>query len=215
MKVVSKEFGISILIFITFILGGVLFQGKHTIMIPFILICAFFISFILFKKYKRISSRTLLINILTLPVFFLFISFILGYKYTLIYILFIPIHILLGFALDFWTTSCAPWFKKFPDLERIYLSFAENEDVDIFSVNIPLENDNINETIRLVDSLNYEFTTLYALTEEEAEKLDINIYPYLIFIKDRQIRYKGRLEVDNKIVVNNLEKELLRLLKED
>ena len=115
-------------------------------------------------------------------------------------------------ALDFWTTSCGVCFKKFPDLERISLEFKDNPDVKFYSVNVPLKRDNFEQTVNLVDSLNYKFQTVYATSIDESRKLGIRAYPHLIILKDGKVHYDGRLETDETIFINNLEAEVKRLI---
>lgn len=116
-------------------------------------------------------------------------------------------------ALDFWTTSCGICFKKFPDFERIYLNLKNNPDVEMYSVNIPLQRDKFENTINLVDSLDYKFPTLFATSIEEAENLGIRAYPHLIILKDGKIHYDGRLETEKTIFISNLENEIERLIE--
>ncbi|WP_298332645.1 TlpA disulfide reductase family protein [uncultured Christiangramia sp.] len=116
-------------------------------------------------------------------------------------------------ALDFWTTSCAICFKKFPDFEKIYLKLKSNPDIKMYSVNVPLKRDEFEKTVRLVDSLNYQFPTLFATSMEEARELGVKAYPHLIILKNGKVHYDGRLETEEKIFINNIEDEIKRLIE--
>ncbi|UOB17516.1 TlpA family protein disulfide reductase [Abyssalbus ytuae] len=117
-------------------------------------------------------------------------------------------------ALDFWTTSCGVCFKKFPSLERNYLNFKNEKNIEFYSVNVPLERDKFDKTVDLVKELGYKFPTLYATSSEEVENLGINSYPHLLIIKNGRVRYDGRLEVSKSIFIYNIKNELNRLLYE-
>lgn len=117
-------------------------------------------------------------------------------------------------VLDFWTTSCGVCFKKFPELEKIYLAYKNNDNIAFYSVNIPLKRDNFNKTLKMVDSMNYKFSTIYALPKDNIQKkLNINAFPHLIIIKNDSIRYSGRLVTEKNVFVNNITSEINRLVK--
>ncbi|SDY07084.1 Thiol-disulfide isomerase or thioredoxin [Lutibacter oricola] len=116
--------------------------------------------------------------------------------------------------LDFWTTSCGVCFKKFPDLEKYYLEFKDNPDVEFYSINVPLKRDDFSKVVKLVDDLNYEFPTLYATSKKEVENLGIYAYPHLLILKNGKLRYDGRLETDKYIFVNHLKSEINKLITE-
>ncbi len=117
-------------------------------------------------------------------------------------------------VLDFWTTSCGVCFKKFPDLEKYYLEYKDNPNVEFYSINVPLERDKFNKVIKLVENLNYKFPTLYATSINEVENIGIYSYPHLIILKNGKLRYDGRLETDKYIFVNHLKSEINNLLTE-
>jgi len=116
--------------------------------------------------------------------------------------------------LDFWTTSCGICFKKFPDLEKYYLEFKDNPNVEFYSINVPLKRDEFSEVVKLVDELNYKFPTLYATSLKEVENLGIYAYPHLLILKNGKLRYDGRLETNKYIFVNHLKSEIDKLITE-
>ncbi len=117
-------------------------------------------------------------------------------------------------VLDFWTTSCGICFEKFPDLEKYYLEFKDNPNVEFYSINVPLKRDKFDEVVKLVENLDYKFPTLYAKSREEVEKLGIYAYPHLLILKNGRLRYDGRLETDKYIFVNHLKSEINKLINE-
>jgi thiol-disulfide isomerase/thioredoxin len=117
-------------------------------------------------------------------------------------------------VLDFWTTSCGNCFKKFPDLEKYYLEYKDNPNVEFYSINVPLKRDEFSKVVKLVADLNYEFPTLYATSIKEVENLGIYGYPHLLILKNGKLRYDGRLETDKYIFVNHLKSEINKLITE-
>jgi thiol-disulfide isomerase/thioredoxin len=266
-------------IIIYFIFGGI-FGGNHRWMISLTLPSIFVLSFLLFNKIEKKEHLKLGLTII-IPIFLIFFitSFFAGFSRTLMYLIFIPISVYLGWlfsnrksililifsfilfafvglilfpnlfvlqnnigvhtneafdgislinknkesieldkskiiVLDFWTTSCGICFKKFPDLEKYYLEFKNNPNVEFYSINVPLKRDEFSKVVKLVDDLNYEFPTLYATSIKEVENLGIYAYPHLLILKNGKLRYDGRLETDKYIFVNHLKSEINKLITE-
>jgi len=117
--------------------------------------------------------------------------------------------------LDFWTTSCGVCFKKFPDLEKVFLKYKNNPQIELYSVNVPLKRDSFEKIKELVGNLDYNFPALYAISEEKTEKeFNIKGYPHLVIIKNNKIRYEGFLNIDKNIFVYNTYNEIERLIDE-
>ncbi|MCD0472626.1 TlpA disulfide reductase family protein [Flavobacterium sp. JAS] len=115
---------------------------------------------------------------------------------------------------DFWSTKCGICYEKFPDLERLYLKYKDNKDVQIYSVHVPYPQDNFSSTLELIEKLNYKFPTLFAVSKNETmEKLNFNSFPYYIIIQNNKIVYSGFFETDEGIIVGNTEREIDRLLE--
>lgn len=117
-------------------------------------------------------------------------------------------------VLDFWTTSCGICFKKFPDLEKYYLEYKDNPNVEFYSINVPLKRDEFSKVVKLVEELNYKFPTLYAESIKDVENLGIYSYPHLFILKNGKLRYDGSLETDKYIFVNHLNSEINKLITE-
>ena len=115
--------------------------------------------------------------------------------------------------LEFWNSKCGKCIKKFPDLEKLYLKYKRNKNVQIFSVNISLPNDNFEKVSQLVKD--YDFPKLYAVSQNEIfSKLNFNYVPYCIILKNNKIRYAGVFRIDNDRIVGNTENEIEKLLNE-
>lgn len=118
-------------------------------------------------------------------------------------------------VLDFWTTSCAICFTKFPDLEYTYLKYKNNPNVVIYAVNVPLKQDDFTKTTKILNNLGYTFPKIYATSAKQIEdSLKINSFPHLIILKDGRIRYNGIFESDRKVAFYNIESVINKLLIE-
>ena len=280
MKKVLLYLLIAISPIIIYSIFGVIFGGNHSWMISLTLPSIFVLSFLLFNKTRKKEHLKLGLTII-LPIFLIFFitSFFASFSRTLMYLIFIPISVYLGWlfsnrksiliiifsfflfafvgiilfpnlfvlqnnigahkneafdgislinknkesieldkskiiVLDFWTTSCGICFKKFPDLEKYYLEFKDNPNVEFYSINVPLKRDEFSKVVKLVDELNYKFPTLYATSIKEVENLGIYAYPHLLILKNGKLRYDGRLETDKYIFVNHLKSEINKLINE-
>lgn len=119
-------------------------------------------------------------------------------------------------VLDFWSTSCAICFTKFPGLEETYLKYKNNPDVLIYAVNVPLRNDKFDETTNILKKLGYTFPKIYAASAKQVEdSLKINAYPHLLIIKNGKIRFSGILETDKKVFMYTVDGQIEKLLDED
>lgn len=117
-------------------------------------------------------------------------------------------------VLDFWNTGCVPCFKKFPEFEDLYLDYKNNPEVEFYSVNVPLKRDVFSSTKKLMDSLNYQFKTIYTTSAANAKKLPISGYPTFMIIKNNQIRFSGYQNNGFNIFVYNSKSEIDVLLNE-
>ncbi|MBP4139706.1 TlpA family protein disulfide reductase [Flavobacterium geliluteum] len=117
-------------------------------------------------------------------------------------------------VLDFWSTSCAICFAKFPYLEKTFEKYKNNPKVEIYTVNVPLKNDDFVKTTKILDSIGYKFPKLYAKSSKEIkDSLNIYSFPHLLILKNGQIRYDGTF-IEDKTVIYNTESEIEKLLKE-
>lgn len=100
-------------------------------------------------------------------------------------------------VLDFWASNCIPCFKKFPELERIYMEYKSSDDVIVYSVNLPQPNENREYAKKLIGKYNYSFPKIYASDEKTWKQLNIEAVPTLLIIdRDLNIRYRGGLNAE-------------------
>lgn len=95
--------------------------------------------------------------------------------------------------LDLWFSKCAPCFKAFPELEKLYE--AQKDNIDIMCVNHPVKED-ARENYSPFKSLHdkgYTFPVFKADTSV-AKKLNIQTFPTILLIKDNKIIFRGNIE---------------------
>ncbi|MDE3743994.1 TlpA family protein disulfide reductase [Maribacter polysaccharolyticus] len=282
MKTVFLKVVTGCLLIIFYFVLFLIFNGNHKWILLFTLCTSFLISFFLFHKESNLNKvEYSLIFVLPIILLFTVSSFFVGFTYSISYILFIPLSVVLGklfsetrfylvigivslsififssfvflenvivyssnigarvnkvyrpitlidknrdtielnkekiIVLDFWTTSCKICYEKFPNFEKNFLLYKDDNRVQFYSVNVPLKNNNFKKTVTIVENLGYDFPTIYASSEEEVnEVLDINSYPKLIILAKGNIRYNGRFESDAHIFIGNFKNELRKLLNE-
>ena len=117
-------------------------------------------------------------------------------------------------VLDFWTTKCGVCFKKFPAYEDVFEHYKEDVRVEVYAVNVPLKTDIFSETLEKFQKLSYKFPTLFLTNSHSLEeKYNIDGYPHILIIKNRQVEYSGGMETSPFIFVNNLYSEINNTLK--
>ncbi|MBB4804512.1 thiol-disulfide isomerase/thioredoxin [Flavobacterium nitrogenifigens] len=115
--------------------------------------------------------------------------------------------------LDFWSTKCGICYKKFPDLEKLFLKYHGNKNVQIYSVHVPYPYDDFQKTKSMVINLGYKFPTIFAVSKNETlNKLNFNAFPHYVIIKNNKIEYSGFLQIQDNLIVGNAEKEIDKLL---
>ncbi len=98
-------------------------------------------------------------------------------------------------VIDFWTTSCAICFKKFPKLEELHAKIKGRTDIIAFAVNVPLKGDSKTEAISMIRERQYSFPILFAESEPINMQFEFNAYPTVFIIRNEQIIYYG--DIDN------------------
>ena len=117
-------------------------------------------------------------------------------------------------VLDFWTTKCGVCFKKFPAYEGVFEHYKDDARVEVYAVNVPLKTDIFSETLERFQKLDYKFPTLFLTNSHSLEeKYNIDGYPHILIIKNRQIEYSGVMETLPFIFVNNLYSEINKTIK--
>lgn len=92
-------------------------------------------------------------------------------------------------VLDFWHRQCGACFKKFPDFNTLSNRYKGNEDVQFFALNHPIGSDNYKKSMKIMESLAYDFEQLYLPSDTIAGTLGVQFYPTLLVISKDQTRY--------------------------
>lgn len=118
-------------------------------------------------------------------------------------------------VLDYWTTGCGVCFQKFPDYEKLYLKYKNNSKVLFYSVNIPTKKDTIGFAKKMIEKYNYNFPVLYSASDTIPKQLGFNRYPHMVILKNREVRFNGYLNLNEKnVFIYKLEDEIEKLLNE-
>jgi thiol-disulfide isomerase/thioredoxin len=97
--------------------------------------------------------------------------------------------------LDFWHTQCGACFRKFPALNELYLKYKDNENVEIFALNLPLESDRPTQAYEMISKRRYSFTVAKLKTPSLIDSLSISVYPTTILINEKgYVIFKGSLD---------------------
>ena len=122
-------------------------------------------------------------------------------------------------VLDYWSTSCGSCYKKFPEFEKLYESFKNNEHIRIYAVNLALKNETDEQIKEKTKALGYSFPNLFTTFENRNDiknTFQFNTVPTLIIIdKNGRVYYRGNLIMSRLVVVNNAYEMINKLLKKD
>lgn len=111
-------------------------------------------------------------------------------------------------VIDIWNSSCGSCIRKFPDFEKVYQTYKDKSNVYVFSVNMKLKRDSLDNLIKFTSQFDYNFPFLF--TNDTTAKylydsLKIKSVPSVVVIDSNgQLKYKGSLIVDPKIRVHNI-----------
>lgn len=119
-------------------------------------------------------------------------------------------------VLDFWTTTCAPCFRKFPELEEFSDAYADDPRVNVFAVNIiSSRGDEPGQAEEMIGRFDYDFRKLYATATfaEAAEMYGFRGVPaVVIYDTDGSVAYVGSAEFNPLVLIGNVEREVEKLL---
>ncbi len=119
-------------------------------------------------------------------------------------------------VLDLWFTGCVACFQKFPDLQKLSDRYRDDSEVLIAAVNIPLPEERDSTKLPFDLLSKYKFKKLRATsnTDENAWHV-LDGYPeFLVFDKQRRLRYSGQLIIAPYIQINNAYRIIDALKKE-
>jgi thiol-disulfide isomerase/thioredoxin len=92
--------------------------------------------------------------------------------------------------LDFWNSKCGPCYALFPFIDSTYKNIDTSR-FDIFTVNIPIMNEKKSDNYKLLDQYHYTFKQSFAEDDSILTKLDIQVFPTTIVLKDNNVIYRG------------------------
>jgi thiol-disulfide isomerase/thioredoxin len=116
--------------------------------------------------------------------------------------------------LDFWTTSCGACFRGFPDFEKTYLKYKENEQLQFFLVNLPYSTDSPEK--RKKHTKGYSFPKAMATKDFKIlkDELKIPYVPLIVIIgEEGEIVYKGSY-CRSPVEYCNLDRMIEKILEE-
>ena len=98
-------------------------------------------------------------------------------------------------VIDFWTTSCAICFKKFPKLETLHSKIKDRSDIVAFAVNVPIKGDSRLQAVKMIRERGFSFPVLFADEKIINYQFEFNAYPSVFIIQNNKIVYYG--DIDN------------------
>jgi thiol-disulfide isomerase/thioredoxin len=107
-------------------------------------------------------------------------------------------------VLDFWSTTCAPCVKKFPEFESIRQEYNGDTNIVFASVYLPRPGDNAERVKSFGNHQRFGFEKFYAQDEAPWTQFQIPFLPYLVVIdKQHKIRYKGSFHTEWTYLITN------------
>jgi len=100
-------------------------------------------------------------------------------------------------VLDFWSTSCAPCAKKFPELDEITRYYKDDKGIVFASIYLPQPYDKPEIVANFGAHRKYTFMKLYSdgITNRDAFK--VSFLPYMVVIdKNYKVRYRGSFHTE-------------------
>lgn len=116
-------------------------------------------------------------------------------------------------VLDLWSSTCGVCFKKFPEFEKQYSIYKDDEKVELYTLYLPLKRD----TSVVIQDLQkkYHFPKLYTYEFKSWDILNINSVPhYIIIDKKGKIRFRGMINTNKYLFYNNFNRLIEKLRNE-
>jgi len=111
--------------------------------------------------------------------------------------------------IDFWHTQCGACFRKFPILNELYLKYKDNEKIEIFALNVPLESDRPSQAYDMISKRRYSFPVAKLKTLSLIDSLGISVFPTTILINEKgYVIFKGNLDNGKKFLARNIKNEV-------
>jgi len=107
----------------------------------------------------------------------------------------------------FWTTSCGVCYKKFPDLQELYIDYSDNKDIAISAVNVLYPKESPSDIYHSIRERGWSFP-LFFLAKDDLNKyddVDLNFYPYVLVLDyDNTVLYSGGFNYHPLVFVDNV-----------
>jgi len=108
-------------------------------------------------------------------------------------------------VLDFWTSSCGVCFRKFPEVQRVYDKWRDNEQIQLYGVFCRYEkNEETPATgTKILQERGYTFPSLSLdIKTPMLKELGVNSYPTVLIFnnKDRTLIFRGSIEYAEKLL---------------
>ncbi len=111
--------------------------------------------------------------------------------------------------IDFWHTQCGACFRKFPTLNELYLKYKDNERIEVFALNLPLESDRPSQADDMISKRGYSFPVAKLKTPSLIDSLSISVYPTTILINEKgYVIFKGSLDNGVKYLARNIKSDV-------
>lgn len=120
-------------------------------------------------------------------------------------------------VLDFWTTSCGACFARFPELDNVHASYADDPRVSVYAVNLTLPEDPEGRAEAMMRRYEYGFTTLYSDLSFEAAR---SLYGFrgvpsvAVYDSEGALAFVGSPQFNPLVLVNNVDRIVQELLDE-
>jgi len=105
-------------------------------------------------------------------------------------------------VIDLWSNSCGYCITAFPEFQKVFNKYKNDDDVEVFALNVDENIPNRDRGSSFVEK--YSFRN-YFVSKEILEKLKFNTFPnYMIVSKKGQIKYFGNLNTGATETYNNI-----------
>lgn len=107
-------------------------------------------------------------------------------------------------VLDFWTTSCGICFQKFPEVQKLYEEYKDDDRVALYAVNIPIKRDTPTMAEDMIRKREYTFPVYYAHGGIDTQ-LNVRRFPVTLLVKNNKIVARGRIDNIARILKEQLQ----------
>lgn len=95
--------------------------------------------------------------------------------------------------LDFWSSTCGVCFKQMPELDHLCKNYAEDNDVEVYSVFLPVKNESPADYFDQFAEKHYCFNQLFCMEPSAWRKFKIRSVPEYMILKNDTVYYQGTM----------------------